>query len=99
MLKQTKEYKEFTGFVGDCGGNVRAVNTKAKEIDELTDDWMPEQAYTTAHDFRKKFGAQLTPELVNVLLSDLNKIWRESVRKQLSRVKSSCKDEVDKLKR
>lgn len=53
MLKQTKEYKEFTGFVGDCGGNVRAVNTKAKEIDELTDEWMPEQAYTTAHDFRK----------------------------------------------
>lgn len=79
MLKQTKEYKEFTGFFGDCEGNLRAVNTKAKEIYELTDEWMPEQAYTTAQDFRKKFGSHLTPEHVNVLLSDLNKTWRESV--------------------
>ena len=88
MLKQTKEYKDFAGYVDDCGGNVRTVNGD-------TEEWIPEEAYTTAHDFRKKYGQELTPELVNVVLSDLNKIWKESIRKQMNRVKNQWKEEVN----
>lgn len=65
----------------------------------MNDEWVPEQAYTTAHDFRKKYGSELTYDLVNVMLSDLNKIWRESVKKQLARVKNTAREEVNQLKR
>jgi len=81
MLRQTKEFQNFAGYVDDCGGNVRTTAKQPANEDQINDEWVPEQAYTAAHDFRKKYGSELTYDLVNVMLSDLNKIWHESVRK------------------
>lgn len=92
MIKETKEFKDFNGIVEDSGGNVRYAkhqNEKIKIDDnsDVVNDWIPEPAYALAHQFRSKHGGELTVDLVNTLLSDLNKIWREREKKQISRIK------------
>jgi hypothetical protein len=52
-------------------------------MDNDEDQWAPGEAFKMAHDFRVKHGSDLTPTLVNQLLSDLNKIWREREKKQI----------------
>ena len=52
-----------------------------------------------AHSFRKTHGDELSFALVNDMLRDLNKIYRERERKQVCRIKQQCQDEVNKLKR
>ncbi len=86
----TKEYQNFSNFVDDSGGNVKFVEKEKEQnksnltADPLEEDqWAPTEAYTLAHDFRNKNGEDLTPQLVNQLLSDLNKIWRDREKKQI----------------
>ena len=63
------------------------------------ENWIPNNAYNLAHNFREQHGDELTFELVNDLLRDLNKIYRERERKQTVRVKQQATEEVNKLKR
>ena len=51
------------------------------------------------HKFREFHGNDLTPQLVNQLLADLNKIWREREKKQISRMKQECQEKISHLKR
>lgn len=91
LLKQTKEYKNFTNLIDDSGGAVRNVDkenkniaTTASELYELDEDqWAPSDAYDLANEFRAKHGNELTPNLIKNLLGDLNKIWREREKKQI----------------
>lgn len=66
---------------------------------ELRDGWVPNDAYVLAHTFRSRFGNELTPELINDLLRDLNKIWHERERKQLARLKVEKSNEINNLRR
>lgn len=59
---------------------VKGVNTKTAAAD-FSDQWMPQEAFTLAHEFRERNGNDLTPTLINQLLSDLNRIWREREKK------------------
>jgi len=49
---------------------------------------VPESAKSLAHKFKHLHGNELSTDLVNSLLSDLNKIWREREKKQLNRIKA-----------
>jgi hypothetical protein len=69
------------------------------EEDEPQEGWVPNEAYLLAHGFRKQFGNELTPELINDMLRDLNRIWREREKKQLTRIKAQYQQEVAQLKR
>lgn len=40
------------------------------------EDWIPEEAFKVAHDFRNKCASNVPQSLMNQMLSDLNKIWR-----------------------
>ena len=52
-----------------------------------------------AYQFRGEHGNDLSPELINQLLSNLNKIWQEREKKQIKRLTTQHKEEVTKLKR
>lgn len=67
--------------------------------DENGDEWIPEEAYRVAHDFRSRCAANVSKALMNTLLSDLNKIWRAREKKQISRIKSEANREVQYLRR
>ncbi len=68
-------------------------------MDSETDQWVPQDAYALAHTFRERHGADLTPMLINQLLGDLNKIWRERERKQIARIRKDMLQDVKELKR
>jgi len=65
----------------------------------MGDNWIPNTAYTLAHSFRQQHGDELTFDLVNEMLRDLNRIYRDRERKQVARAKQQSQDELMKLKR
>lgn len=78
--------------------NSKATNGTIKaEIEK--EDWIPEDAYKVAHDFRNKCAGSVSKAMINTLLNDLNKIWRARETKQLSKLKSSTTREVEHLRR
>jgi len=58
------------------------------------EDWIPEEAFKVAHDFRNNVAAQVSSSLMNQFLNDLNKVWKEREQKQIARIKSECNREV-----
>ena len=66
---------------------------------ENGDEWIPDEAYRVAHDFRSRCAANVSKALMNTLLSDLNKVWRGREKKQISRIKSDANREVQYLRR
>ena len=45
------------------------------------EDWIPEEAYKVAHDFRNKCASNISKAMMNTLLTDLDKIWRAREKK------------------
>lgn len=58
------------------------------------EDWLPEEAFKLAHEFRNKFAGQISESLMNTFLKDLNKIWKEREDRQIAKIKSECNREV-----
>ena len=81
-----------------AGAKASATSTK-DFLEEEGDDWIPEEAYKVAHDFRNKVASKVSKALMNTLLSDLNKIWRAREKKQITRIKSEANREVQYLRR
>lgn len=89
MLAKTQEFKEFALMAIDSG-NVRfmdpvasATSTKVKPQNSEKEDWIPEDAYKIAHDFRNKCAANISKAMMNTMLTDLNKVWRQREDKQI----------------
>lgn len=89
MLAKTAEYKDFALAAIDSG-NVRFMNpeapataTEIKPAAAEKEDWIPEDAFKVAHDFRNKCAANISKAMMNTLLTDLDKIWRAREDKKL----------------
>ena len=51
---------------------------------------IPAEVHSIASDFRLDHGNDLSTELINQLLANLNKIWRDREKKTISRIKAKC---------
>jgi len=115
LLASTKEFKNFGEFATDSGTSVRYLDPERqpttchfpkyesklksfKEGEEM-EDWIPEDAFKVAHEFRNKCAGQISASLMNQFLKDLNAIWKAREDKQISRIKSECNREVQFLRR
>jgi hypothetical protein len=82
MLAKTEEYRDFALMAQDSGmvrfmdPSAPATTTEVKSAKEEKEDWIPEDAFKVAHDFRNKCASQVSKAMMNQLLNDLNKIWR-----------------------
>ena len=63
------------------------------------EDWIPEEAYRLAHDFRNKCASSVSQSLMNQLLMDLNRVWRQREKKQLQSHKNEALREIQFLRR
>mmetsp|Transcript_5009 Transcript_5009/g.8541 ORF Transcript_5009/g.8541 Transcript_5009/m.8541 type:complete len:117 (+) Transcript_5009:1-351(+) len=63
------------------------------------EDWIPEEAFKVAHDFRNHCASQISASLMNQFVQDLNKIWKAREQKIVARIKSECNHEVQFLRR
>ena len=106
MIAQTSEFKDFAQFAQDSTGSVRYMDPKrpatAQEMKPAgleKEDWIPEEAYRIAHDFRNKCASNVSKAMMNTMLTDLNKVWRAREEKQISRVKAQSIREVESLRR
>lgn len=86
---------------GNPTGKSQKNGTKTKDFKagEEFEDWIPEEAFKIAHDFRNKCASQIQVSLMNQFLTDLNKVWRAREQRQISRIKAECNREVQFLRR
>ncbi|CAI2362644.1 unnamed protein product [Moneuplotes crassus] len=63
------------------------------------ENWIPEEAYQLAHEVRYQTSGEISPQLMNKLLTSLNKIWRIREKQNELRIKSKYTSEIEKLKR
>lgn len=102
MLAKTSEFKDFAEFAQDTSGSVRYMDpregtptTQVTSPEGEKEDWIPEDAYRVAHDFRTKCASNVSKAMMNTLLADLNKIWRAREQKQMSRLRTQSNREVE----
>ena len=92
LLASTEQFKNFGEFATDSGQAVRYLDNERKTAGESstksgsklkdfvageeTEDWVPEDAFKVAHEFRNKCAGQVSKSLMNQFLKDLNSIWR-----------------------
>lgn len=83
LLNSTKEYKDFSDFADDNNkGRVWYLAGdkkygKASNNEEEEESWVPQEAFKIAHNYWEKYGTALTETLINKMLWELNKVWRE----------------------
>ncbi len=70
-----------------------------KDFKGEEEDWIPEEAFRVAHDFRNRCASTVSQALMNQLLADLNKIWRDREKKSVSRVQNNAHREIQYLRR
>lgn len=113
LLKETKDYGAFAEFAMDNNGGPRYLGSqldepasktkkgrKGKENKKEEDNsWIPNQAFKIAHDYREKHGNEMNETLINKMLTELNKVWRERERKQVTRIRNKCNQEIANLRR
>ena len=83
--KSTQNYKSFRSN---------------KDLNDRKDsnNWIPLEAYECAMDFRNKYNLDMTDIEIEQLLSKLNKIWQEKLKKEVNNVKARYQAEIKDLR-
>ena len=83
--KSTQNYKSFRSN---------------KDLNDRKDsnNWIPLEAYECATDFRNKYNLDMTDIEIEQLLSKLNKIWQEKLKKEVNNVKARYQAEIKDLR-
>ena len=104
LLKGTKEYYNFAEYIEDSNGVIN-VPIKYKNCPkhcgsimnrDQYEDWVPSEAFKIAQGLKV---TPLTDEIINKVLLELNKVWREREKRQVDRLKAKYSLEMSDLKR
>ena len=99
LLSGTKQYESLGKYIQDSGGYAANLNPFAKNCGSPIDSLVPGEVFSKANEFRASHGNDLSTDLINELLSNLNEVWRNREKKAIARIKQKCQDEVSALKR
>ena len=71
-----------------------------KEMKDRKDanNWIPLEAYECAMEFRNKYDLDMTDIEIEQLLSALNKIWQEKLKKEVNNVRAKYQNEIRDLR-
>mmetsp|Transcript_32794 Transcript_32794/g.50059 ORF Transcript_32794/g.50059 Transcript_32794/m.50059 type:complete len:221 (+) Transcript_32794:1886-2548(+) len=114
LLRQTKEFVEIAEYIDDSGGyctrldgfaeptklskgSKKIVSPRSEE--KAMDTLMPLQAMSLTQKFQEKHGNDLSSELLEQFLRNLNSIWRSREKKTIQRLKQKHHDEIQGMKR
>ena len=61
-------------------------------------NWVPNEAYEYATQFRNKYNLDMSDIIMENLLSNLNKIWQNRMRSEINHVKTTYQNEIKSLK-
>ena len=61
-------------------------------------NWIPLEAYECAMEFRNKYNLDMTDIEIEQLLSKLNKIWQEKLKREINNVKAKYQNEIKDLR-
>ena len=104
LLKGTKEYKNFAEYSEDSKGVVN-IQVKYKGcarrcMSDMNQDkfeqWVPIEAFRIAQELKT---TPLTDDIIDKVLVELNRIWREREKRQVERIKGKYALELANLRR
>lgn len=104
LLEKQGGSKEFAQFAQDHKGPVRYLAGpktygKAECQEPEENSWIPQEAFEIAHSYRDQHGDALSEAMIEKMLRELNKVWRDRERRQIARVKLQCNTEIKDLRR
>lgn len=106
LLGKTEQCRGLDNLTEDSGGDITYLSYNKKNtkrdlclVEDEQDKWIPTDTFRIAHEFRTKYGGELTPTLINRLLAELNRIWKERESRQIERIRYQCSREVMSLRR
>lgn len=103
MLKQSEKTKAFAEFFEDSGGAIGLPSVvsygKMSKKTGVRQNWVPQEAYKLAQDTLHRNRGVLSEAKINALIAELNKVWKERLRKQVNRVKQNYMEEIVRLRR
>ncbi len=94
-------------LIRSSGKNKRSRSTQnynsygiSKETKDRLDsnNWIPLEAYECAMEFRNKYNLDMTDMEIEQMLSALNKIWQEKLKREVNSVKSKYQAEIKDLR-
>lgn len=99
LLSCTEQFNNFKEFAEDNSVGIRYLDNKRQseklttknnsaklnqfKADEECEDWIPQDAFKIAHEFRNKCAGQISVPLMNQFLGDINKIWKAREEKKI----------------
>lgn len=99
LLKGTKQFESLAQYIQDSGGYAANINPFAKNCHSPMDSLVPGEVFTKANQFKVEHGNDLSQDLINELLSNLNEVWRMREKKAINRLKHKYQEEIASLKR
>ena len=83
--KSTESYNMYKSY--------REINARKSR-----DSWIPLEAYECAMEFKNKYNLDLTDIEIEQLLSSLNKIWQDKLKREINNVKAKYHNEIKDLR-
>jgi hypothetical protein len=100
LLKENEKTKAFAEFFEDSGGAIGLPSEftygKMSNKKGIKQNWIPQGAYKLAQDTLHKNKGLLNEPKINALIAGLNQIWKERLRKQVTRIKQNYMTEIAK---
>ena len=72
---------------------------KPIEDSEEIEAWVPQGVLKIGHEFRAKYAQTVSKSMMNQLLEDMNRIWREREKTITMKVRKEATTEVQQLRR
>eukprot|EP00826_Nyctotherus_ovalis_P014547 TRINITY_DN14062_c0_g1_i3.p1 TRINITY_DN14062_c0_g1~~TRINITY_DN14062_c0_g1_i3.p1 ORF type:complete len:275 (-),score=100.24 TRINITY_DN14062_c0_g1_i3:51-875(-) len=103
MLKENEKTKAFAELFEDSRGAIGLPSVvsygKMSKKTGVKQNWVPQEAYKLAQDTLHRNKGVLSEAKISALIAELNKIWKERLRKQVNRVKQNYMAEIVRLRK
>ena len=98
LIKDNDEQKKINSVVSFKLKD-KSVIQKSQENIKDNQSYIPNEAYDLAVQFKNKYNGELNDNLINELLSSINKIYKTREKKEMNKIKNKYQNEINELKR
>ena len=99
LIKNNEEQKKIISNINNSNLKEKSFVQKNQELLNDNQNLVPNEAFDYAVQFKNKYNVNLNDNLINELLSSLNKIWKTKEKKEINKIKNKYQNEIIDLKR
>ena len=99
LIKDNEEQKKITSAASNNKLKEKSLIPKNQEILKDSQNLVPNEAIDFAFQFKNKYNVELNDNLINELVTSLNKIYKIREKKEINKIKHKYQSEITDLRR